>query len=274
MNDEMHWAACYICSAPDYTTVEYHEFDNDCDTACDCGYTRRTVHDYSVIGYDNTYHWTECSICEKINELVKFKHNFDNTCDTDCSCGYERAITHSYDGSCDDECNVCGKTRTVSAAHVYENSCDKDCIVCGEVRTTQHTYTNACDVACDVCYESRTPAAHTGGNATCTEKAVCSVCGAKYGELGAHVYGSELKYDNDYHWNECACGSKNAAAAHSDADNNGKCDACGYSIPGITVAAIDNGISTGALVAIVIVIVAVGGIGGFTLFWFVLRKRK
>ena len=32
-----------------------------------------------------------------------------------------------------------------------------------------------------------TVTAHTGGTATCTDKAVCSVCGMKYGELAAHT---------------------------------------------------------------------------------------
>jgi len=35
----------------------------------------------------------------------------------------------------------------------------------------------ACGVACT----------HTGGTATCTEKAVCTVCGASYGEMGGHT---------------------------------------------------------------------------------------
>ncbi|MDD4496425.1 MAG: SNF2-related protein, partial [Eubacteriales bacterium] len=33
-------------------------------------------------------------------------------------------------------------------------------------------------------------AAHTGGTATCMEKAVCTVCNQPYGDLGSHAYGS------------------------------------------------------------------------------------
>ena len=36
-------------------------------------------------------------------------------------------------------------------------------------------------------------AEHTGGKATCTERAVCTVCGESYGELGSHRYGSWTK---------------------------------------------------------------------------------
>ena len=37
-----------------------------------------------------------------------------------------------------------------------------------------------------------TVTAHTGGTATCTDKAVCSVCGMEYGELAPHVYDKEV----------------------------------------------------------------------------------
>ena len=37
-------------------------------------------------------------------------------------------------------------------------------------------------------YELSRKTAHTGGTATCTEKAVCDECGDAYGELGAHRY--------------------------------------------------------------------------------------
>lgn len=30
---------------------------------------------------------------------------------------------------------------------------------------------------------------HTGGTATCLNKAVCELCGEEYGELADHVYG-------------------------------------------------------------------------------------
>ncbi|MBE6786224.1 MAG: hypothetical protein E7538_08355 [Ruminococcaceae bacterium] len=51
-----------------------------------------------------------------------------------------------------------------------------------------HSYDNACDAVCNDCGESRTPAAHTGGTATCTKKAQCTECAASYGSLKAHTY--------------------------------------------------------------------------------------
>ena len=38
---------------------------------------------------------------------------------------------------------------------------------------------------------------HTGGEATCTSKAICDVCGEEYGELGEHHYTHEV-VDNKY----------------------------------------------------------------------------
>ena len=43
---------------------------------------------------------------------------------------------------------------------------------------------------CDSCkMNTRRAASHTGGTATCTERAVCEVCNEPYGELAAHTGG-------------------------------------------------------------------------------------
>ena len=58
---------------------------------------------------------------------------------------------------------------------------------------------------------------HTGGEATCTSKAICEVCGQEYGELGEHHYTHEV-VDNKYlaaaatctekakYYYSCSCG--------------------------------------------------------------------
>ena len=68
-------------------------------------------------------------------------------------------------------------------------------------------------VACGEKGDDSSACQHTGGTATCTEKAKCDVCGEEYGELLAHDYATAKK-DADKHWNECACGAKDAEAAH------------------------------------------------------------
>lgn len=69
------------------------------------------------------------------------------------------------------------------------------------------------------CTEKLDMAACSGGSATCQHKAVCSVCGAEYGELGAHVYDKEVAKE-DYlksaatheaaavYYKSCECGAK------------------------------------------------------------------
>ena len=57
------------------------------------------------------------------------------------------------------------------------------------------------------CGEAQAATAHSGGSATCEEKAECEVCGEAYGNLAAHEY-TELKFDETNHWYECECGEK------------------------------------------------------------------
>ena len=85
---------------------------------------------------------------------------------------------------------------------------------------------------CDGCDEKNESAAHSGGTATCTEKAECEVCGEAYGELAAHSY-TVLKSDADSHWYECLCGAKDETSdeAHSGGTANCQqgalCEDCG-----------------------------------------------
>ena len=52
-----------------------------------------------------------------------------------------------------------------------------------------------------------TVTAHTGGTATCTDKAVCSVCGMKYGELTPHVFDQKVTTEK-YLASEATCTQK------------------------------------------------------------------
>ena len=45
-----------------------------------------------------------------------------------------------------------------------------------------------------------------------------------------HDHGTQWMSDATNHWNECACGDKANVAAHADADTNGKCDVCDYTM--------------------------------------------
>ena len=127
---------------------------------------------------------------------------------------------------------------------------------------------------------------HSGETATCTQPAVCEVCEKTYGNVLDHNHGTAWLSDTNEHWNECECGDKANKAAHTDSDNNGKCDACEYQMS-TTPNNPDNpnntpddpnddkdGLGAGAIVGIVIGSVAIVGIGGFALVWFVIKKKS
>ena len=67
----------------------------------------------------------------------------------------------------------------------------------------------------------------SGGFAYCMEKATCTKCKTEYGELGGHIYGTEWKNDNTYHWHACSgCNGVDSKVLHADNDNDHRCDAC------------------------------------------------
>ena len=73
-------------------------------------------------------------------------------------------------------------------------------------------------------------AAHAGGTATCTDKAVCDTCGSPYGELAGHDFTGDYLSDADGHWHQCKnCTATDSKAAHTyDDDQDDTCNDCGY----------------------------------------------
>ena len=120
---------------------------------------------------------------------------------------------------------------------------------------------------------------------------------AAWGTIKAegHKYNEEWKSDESNHWNECSCKDKTSISAHIDDNADNKCDVCGYDM---AVQNTDNpdasgnatngstsdstrdssneggGLGVGTVVAIVLVAVVVLGIAGFSVYWFVIRKKK
>ena len=98
-----------------------------------------------------------------------------------------------------------------------------------------------------------------------------------------HDHGTAWESDTNEHWNECECGDKANKAAHNDSNNDGKCDTCEYQMsttPNNPNNTPDDptedkeGLGAGAIAGIVIGSVAVVGIGGFAIFWFVIKKKS
>lgn len=54
----------------------------------------------------------------------------------------------------------------------------------------------------------------SGGTATCTEKATCTVCGAEYGDVLGHDF--SWTHDDNEHWKQCSrCDEKDNAGPHT-----------------------------------------------------------
>ena len=90
----------------------------------------------------------------------------DETHWKECACGEKSDVNNHADGNKDHKCDVCGKILSKCADTNKDHKCD----LCG-----------------------KTLSEHTGGTATCKDKAKCAVCGESYGELDANNH-SNLKH--------------------------------------------------------------------------------
>ena len=78
------------------------------------------------------------------------------------------------------KCNICGSSETYKC--IDENK-DHKCDVCnGLISKCVDLNKNH---KCDIC--GKTISSHKGGEASCTNKAICEICGQEYGELGKHL---------------------------------------------------------------------------------------
>ena len=126
-------------------------------------------------GKDSSGHWDTCSTCDD-------KLNFE---------------AHTPDREKADEtnpvkCTKCGFVIT-PAGH-YEHTADSEWHNSADGKYHYHKCTHS------GCSEILDKANHSGGTATCENKAVCSVCGVAYGEKLGHDYG-EVKYT----WTDNTC---------------------------------------------------------------------
>ncbi|HCS95224.1 MAG TPA: hypothetical protein DIV38_05775 [Clostridiales bacterium] len=124
-------------------------------------------------GKDSSGHWDTCSTCDnKFNfeAHTPDREKADETNPVKCSkCGFEITPAGHYNHTADSE---------------WHNSAD------GKYHYHKCTH----------CSEILDKADHSGGTATCENKAVCSVCGLEYGDKLGHDYG-EVKYT----WTDNTC---------------------------------------------------------------------
>ena len=217
---EKHWRACTACGQRSEEAA--HE-DTDGNHGCDiCQLTISMCNDanndhmcdicgkmlsmcrYATDWSSDAYtHWHACVVCgRKADEAAHADTDKDHNCDI---CG--KILSECADVNKDHKCDLCGKT----LSECTDNNKDHKCDLCG--KTLSECADGNKDHKCDVCGKQLT--VHTGGTATCTEKATCSICGQEYGELAAHNYKTEWSTDETNHWHECSvCGDRKDEAAH------------------------------------------------------------
>ena len=59
-------------------------------------------------------------------------------------------------------------------------------------------------------------AQHSGGTATCTQRATCTVCGEEYGDVLGHDFTTSWTHDDNEHWKQCSrCDEKDDVSPHT-----------------------------------------------------------
>ncbi len=227
-----HW---YECVDEDgwKTGVAEHTYSSDCDTSCnDCGYVRANIsHNYETVT-STTEHWKECSVCGDEQVGSRFAHQGGNATCLDkaicvtCNKAYGSANGHDFANSNKYGSNQTQHWKICANCDVAEESSKVDhlggtatcqapanCADCGTAYglTVAHDFTDNYLATptehwqkCKNCDAITTKVAHTGGTATCTEKALCGQCGEAYGSVLGHKYNTEsYASDATYHWPKC-----------------------------------------------------------------------
>ena len=153
---------------------------------------------------------------------------------------------HEYSNPCDRECNICHTKRAVGS-HEYFGECDSSCNLCGEYRIVpSHTYTAECDGVCNGCGEIREASAHVFIS-ECDVR--CDGCGASREASAEHSFGE---------WENTSSGSERVCALCGHAETSSE----HVGMPVVLVVVISLG-----------AVLALGG-GGFSAFWFGVKKKS
>lgn len=103
---------------------------------------------------------------------------------------------------------------------------EKKYLCCGEIVVEEepHEWNNG------MCSECGYGCPHTGGSATCTDKAVCDICGQTYGELApdAHTEQAVWTITAESHEKTYPCCNAVAVEEEPHEWENGICTECGY----------------------------------------------
>lgn len=245
-------------------TAPGHIYDDCADADCNaCGKTRTAPgHIYDDDCMDDT-----CNVCNKVTREAK-QHVYDSCEDTTCNnCAHQRAaLEHVFEDCADSTCENCSYTR-IAPGHTYDDDCsDTICNVCGAERLAKaHVYEDCEDITCANCSVTRVAPGHTWGEWEITKaptfdekgerQRTCSVCGKVAVEsIDKLVAEDDGKGKDD---------DKDSSTSVGGTDEK----------PGEEPTPVDEGLSGGAIAAIIIGAVLVLGLGGFAVYWFIIKKN-
>ena len=233
---EKKWSCCKAVA----TAKENHSWENGICTECGYGCAHSggtaTCHtkavcdachneygEYNADNHDGTLEWVQTATthekkwsCCKAVATAKENHSWENGICTECGYG----CAHSGGTATCHTKAVCDACHNEYGEYNADNH-DGGTKVSGNIKAgcTQKGYTG--DTYCLGCEKILTKgteiaaSGHSGGNATCRDKAKCDVCGKSYGELNPKNH-ADLKHIN-------------AKAAATDAEGNIEywyCDGC------------------------------------------------
>lgn len=219
-----------------YATPEKFSYENDNTPVSATSQNNSTAdlvvckHNWnSTWSSDSFSHWHDCSICKGKGDIAA--HTYDQQVKTKA---YEKSSATCLSGTTYYMSCVCG----AKGADTFEIG-DKDPdnhsgILNNDWKSndTNHWKEYSC------CRTHAEEAAHSGGTATCQNKAVCSTCNKPYGDLGSHVPASTWSKDASGHWHACQtpnCNEQLAFAAHTPGpaateDAPQLCTVCSYEL--------------------------------------------
>ena len=211
-----------------------------------CGAMDAAAHDkVKIVIQDYLEHALRCGTCSSVfkyepHSFENWQDNGDGKCHGCCVCGHPDTQRHDFsvdvpakDPTCTEPgytdhkaCSRCGAKdgsyREIPAGHLWDT----------EWSYGENGHYHKC--LRDGCTARKDEAAHAGGTATCTEKAVCTTCGQEYGAVLSHNWDPEWSYDANGHYHKClrdGCTARKDEAAHAGGTatctEKAKCETCG-----------------------------------------------
>ena len=240
-NESEHWQVC-TCGAV-FHKAQHSGGTATCTqratcTVCGADYGDALGHDFTTSWtHDDNEHWKQCSRCDEKKDVSP--HTWDNgTITIAPTCTKAGKKTYS--------CTKCDATKIEpipATGHSWKSDWTSD---------ATHHWHECANENCDVTDNAGKDgyAEHSGGTATCTEKAVCTHCGQSYGETNpVNHTGTEqwtqtttthekkwnccntVSVPNENHeWADGVCSECGYVCLHEDTDKNHICDICGKTI--------------------------------------------